>query len=99
GGELKQFQVVVDRARLKAHGLSLRDVIESLKSANMNVGGGYVERREEAYTVRGQGMLKDEEEIASVVLRTGKGDTPTLVRHVAEVRVAPALRYGVITRE
>jgi cobalt-zinc-cadmium resistance protein CzcA len=99
GGELKQFQVVVDRARLEAHKLALSDVIGALKAANMNVGGGYVERREEAYTVRGQGMLRDQAEIADVVIRTGKGDTPILVRHVADVRVAPALRYGVITRE
>lgn len=99
GGDLKQFQVVVDRARLEAQNLSLRDVIDALKAANMNVGGGYVERREEAYTVRGQGMLHDENEIADVVLKNGRGDTPVLVRHVADVRVAPALRYGVITRE
>lgn len=99
GGELKQFQIVVDRARLEAHGLSLPDVIGALRSANVNVGGGYVERREESYTVRGQGMLRDAEEIASVVIRTGKNGTPTLVRHVADVRIAPALRYGVITRE
>ncbi len=99
GGELKQFQIVVDRARLGAHGLSLRDVTEALGAANMNVGGGYVERREEAFTVRGQGMLKDESEIADVVLRTRADGTPTLVRNVAEVKVAPALRHGVITRE
>jgi cobalt-zinc-cadmium resistance protein CzcA len=99
GGELKQFQVVVDRARLEAQKLSLPDVVQALRAANMNVGGGYVERREEAYTVRGQGMLRDEREIADVVLKNGRGDTPILVRHVAEVRVAPALRYGVITRE
>jgi cobalt-zinc-cadmium resistance protein CzcA len=98
GGELKQFQVVVDRSRLEAHRLSLGDVAEALRAANLNVGGGYVERREEAYTVRGQGMLRDEEDIADVVLRSDQG-TPILVRHVAEVRVAPALRYGVITRE
>jgi cobalt-zinc-cadmium resistance protein CzcA len=99
GGELKQFQIVVDRSRLEAHKLTLREVIEALRAANMNVGGGYVERGEEAFTVRGQGMLRDEAEIADVVLRTGPSGAPTLVRNVADVRVAPALRYGVITRE
>lgn len=98
GGELKQFQVVVDPARLRAHGLTLPDVVEALRSANVNVGGGYVERREEAFTVRGRGMLADEEEIGHVVIRAAPNGTPTLVRNVAEVRVAPALRYGVITR-
>ncbi len=99
GGELKQFQVVIDRARLKSHGMTIQDVIDALRAANMNVGGGYVERREESFTVRGQGMLRSEHEIADVVLRTDSAGTPTLVRHVAEVRISPALRYGVITRE
>lgn len=99
GGELKQFHVVVDRARLQAHKLTLDNIVEALRSANMNVGGGYVERREEAFTVRGQGMLRDVSEIADVVLRTDPDGTPTLVRNVAEVQIAPALRYGVITRE
>lgn len=99
GGELKQLQVVVDPARLRAHGLSLPDVVDALRAANVNVGGGYVERREEAFTVRGQGVLRDEAEIGDVVIRAAPNGTPTLVRNVAEVRVAPALRYGVITRE
>jgi cobalt-zinc-cadmium resistance protein CzcA len=99
GGELKQFQVVVDRSRLEAHRLTLADVVEALRAANLNVGGGYVERREEAYTVRGQGLLRDQSEIADVVIRTDDSGTPTLVRTIAEVKVAPALRYGVITRE
>ena len=99
GGELKQLQVVVDPARLRSHGLTLSDVVEALRGANVNVGGGYVERREEAFTVRGQGMLRNEAEIGAVVIRAAPDGTPTLVRNVADVRVAPALRYGVITRE
>lgn len=99
GGELKQLQVVVDPARLRSHDLALADVVEALRGANVNVGGGYVERREEAFTVRGQGMLRTEAEIGAVVIRATPNGTPTLVRNVADVRVAPALRYGVITRE
>lgn len=57
GGDLKQYQVLVDRARLDAFTLS--DVVASLRAANLNVGGGYLERRGESYTIRGQGMLKD----------------------------------------
>ena len=66
GGDLKQFQVVVDRARLKAHGLSLSDVVNALRSANVNAGGGYIDRREESFTVRGQGMLATADEIGQV---------------------------------
>ncbi|UQA58799.1 efflux RND transporter permease subunit [Polyangium aurulentum] len=97
GGELKQFQVVVDRARLKAQQMTVEDVIEALRSANLNVGGGYVERREESFTVRGQGMLRDENDIANVVLRADADGAPVLVRHVADAQIGAALRYGVIT--
>jgi cobalt-zinc-cadmium resistance protein CzcA len=97
GGELKQFQVHVDRARLKALGLSLDDVVSALKAANLNAGGGYVERREESFTVRGQGLLATPEEIGNVVVRSSKDGMPVLVHHVATVKVGSALRQGVIT--
>lgn len=99
GGELKQFQVMVDRVRLEARGLHLQDVVDSLKAANLNVGGGYVERRKEAFTVRGQGLLNDVADIGQVVVRAEKGGAPVLVEHVADVQVGAALRYGVVTQE
>jgi heavy metal efflux system protein len=99
GGELKQFQVLVDRLRLEARGLHLDDVISGLRSANMNVGGGYVERKKEAYMVRGQGLLKDLGDIGKVVLRADRHGSPVLVEQVADVQVGPALRYGIVTRE
>jgi len=96
GGELKQFQVVVDPSRLKATGLNLLDVTRALEGANLNVGGGYVERSKESFTVRGQGLLENVAEIGEVVLLSNQG-TPVLVKHVAHVTVGAALRYGAIT--
>ena len=98
GGELKQFQVVLDRSRLKARGLSIGDVADALRSANVNAGGGYIDRRDESFTVRGQGMLTNADEIGRVMIRTSASNTPVLVRHVADVSVGPALRQGIITR-
>lgn len=97
GGELKQYQVLVDPKRLHARGLTLNDVLDALRAANVNVGGGYVERGGESYTIRGQGMLTGEKDIAAVVVRSEKGQAPVLVQHVAEVRVGSALRHGVVT--
>ena len=97
GGDLKQFQVHVDRAKLKAQGLTLNDVVSALEASNLNAGGGYIDRREESFTVRGQGLLAKPEEIGHVVVANGKDGTPILVHHVAEVKVASALRQGVIT--
>jgi cobalt-zinc-cadmium resistance protein CzcA len=97
GGELKQYQVVVDPSRLRASGLALLDVVKALEGANLDVGGGYIERNKESFTIRGQGLLRSTQDIKDVVLFTDAHGTPVLVRHVAEVHIAPALRYGAIT--
>lgn len=99
GGDLKQFQVMADPQRLRAHHLSLAQVVSALRAANMNVGGGYLERQQEAFNVRGQGVLENERDIGDIVLRTDPDGTPVLVRQVATVQVAPALRHGVITHQ
>ncbi len=99
GGDLKEYQVVVDRGRLHAHEMTLRDLGEALRRSNVNVGGGYLDRQSEALTLVGVGLLQDENEIANVVLRTDRDGTPVLVHNVAEVRIGAALRQGVITRD
>ena len=99
GGDLKEYQVVIDRARLHAHGMALRDVATAIENANLSVGGGYLDRQAESFTLVGIGLLRNEEEIANVVLRTAPDGTPLLVRHVATVRVGATLRHGVITRD
>jgi len=97
GGELKQYQVQVDPQRLRARGLALNDVVEALSTASLNVGGGYVERGGESFTIRGRGMVHNEDEIGDIVVRSVKGGPSVLVRHVADVEIGAALRYGVVT--
>ena len=99
GGDLKEYQVVIDPARLHAHQLTLSQVAEALEHANSNVGGGYIERASESLSLRGVGLLQNEDEIANVVLRTAADGTPVLVKHVAKVTVGAAMRFGVITRD
>lgn len=97
GGELKQFHVVGDVARLKAYGLTLTELRDALRSATSSVGGGYIERAGEVHLVRGNGLLSNEDDIGNVVVRGG--DQRVLVKNVADVKVRPALRYGVTTRD
>jgi cobalt-zinc-cadmium resistance protein CzcA len=97
GGELKQYQVTVDPQRLTAQGVTMGQLVAALRVANQNAGGGYIDRGPESYVVRGEGLLKDERDIGDVVLSTAQGGAAVLVRHVAEVKIGPALRYGVIT--
>ena len=99
GGDLKEYHVVIDRGRLHAHEMTLKDVAAALESANVAVGGGYLDRGAESFDLVGVGLLQNEEEISNVVLRTGADGTPLLVRHIARVSVGAALRHGVITRD
>ncbi|HTU60484.1 MAG TPA: efflux RND transporter permease subunit, partial [Polyangiales bacterium] len=99
GGDLKEYHVRVDPSRLHAQSLTLTQVAEALERANTNVGGGYIERASESLTLRGVGLLHNEEEIGNVVLRVAPDGTPVLVKHVAKVQIGAAMRYGVITRD
>src|SRR6266513_4428208 len=56
GGGTKQYEVVVDPARLRAYGLTLKQVFDAVANNNSNAGGGYVARGEYRVTVRGIGL-------------------------------------------
>lgn len=99
GGELKQYQVTASPAKLKAFGVTLSQLEEALSRASSSVGAGYVERAGENILVRGNGRLVNEEDIANVLVGTGGQGKAVLVKQLAEVKVGPALRYGVTTRD
>ncbi|HMJ53197.1 MAG TPA: CusA/CzcA family heavy metal efflux RND transporter [Polyangiaceae bacterium] len=99
GGDLKEYQIVVDPARMHAQKMNLGLLTDALSHANVNVGGGYIERTGESLTLRGVGLLRNEEEIANVVLRTNDDGTAVLVKNIGFVRIGAAMRFGVITRD
>mgnify|MGYP000886353363 FL=1 len=96
GGDLKQYQVVVQPDRLAAYGLTIRELSETLEGSNAIVSGGYIDRTSESFTLRAVGTFTSIEDIGNVVLKAVDGQ-PVLVRHVAEVRDGSALRHGVVT--
>ncbi|MFO0606129.1 MAG: CusA/CzcA family heavy metal efflux RND transporter [Polyangiales bacterium] len=99
GGAKKQYQVVLDPARLAAHRVTLAQVFQSLERNNVNVGGGYVERGAEQFVIRGEGQLRSEDDIARTVVAVGPNGTPVQVRHLGEVRTGAALPLGVVTQD
>lgn len=99
GGQLKQYQVIIDPHQLMAHGLSIAEVSHALERANQSVGGGYLEPRSESLTLRGVGLLHNENDIASVLIKSDRDGTPVLVKHVGSVRIGAALRNGIITQD
>lgn len=99
GGELKQYQVKVDPVRLHAQGATLPEVTAALRAANLSVGGGYLERNSENYVVRGEGMLRNERDIADVIVKSRGTSPPLRVAQVADVGIGPSLRYGTVTHD
>jgi cobalt-zinc-cadmium resistance protein CzcA len=93
GGTIKQFQVQIDPAKLKAYDVTLKNVTDAITAANTNGGGNFVERGSEEYVVRGIGLLRDEHDIERVVIAT-RGGTPLRVRDIADVHVGFQTRLG-----
>ena len=98
GGQERQFQVVIDPARLLKYELSYRDVMEAIEANNGQVGGQYVDFGPEQYLVRGLGLVSGERDIGHIVVKVEEG-TPVYLRDIADVTQAPALRFGAVTRD
>jgi heavy metal efflux system protein len=99
GGQVKQYQVRVAPAKLQAYGLSLRDALDAVARNNANVGGAYIEHAGEQYLLRGIGLVRSVEDIASIVVKTGKDGVPVYVRDVADVVTGAEVRQGATIAE
>lgn len=98
GGQERQFQVQIDPMKLIEYELGYRDVLEAIEANNRQVGGQYIDQGSEQYLVRGLGLVKGETDIGNIVLKVDDG-TPVYLRNVAEIKQAPALRFGAVTRD
>ncbi len=99
GGARKQYEVVLDARRLAAHRVTIGRVLDVLARNNANVGGGWIERGAEQFTIRGEAQLRDVEDIANVVVSADADGTPVQLRHLGEARVGASLPQGVVTQD
>jgi len=100
GGELKTYEVQLDPNKLLNYGISISQVFDALKANNANAGGGYlVEHKQEQRVVRGEGLIQSLADVADIVLEERSDGTPIYVRDIGEVRFAPMLRQGAVTRD
>jgi cobalt-zinc-cadmium resistance protein CzcA len=95
GGETREYHVDVDPTRLTAYGVSLDQLAFALGDANQNVGGQRVVLGEQAFNVRGIGLVKSLHDVEDIVITASKG-TPVRVRDVATVTIGHAPRLGVV---
>lgn len=96
GGYLKQYEIALDINKLKQLDLSIDEVYSALENSNSIAGGSYIEKNNEAYFVRGESLLKSFEDIGNITIGI-KGNTPVLIKDVAQISFGSANRFGAIT--
>jgi len=97
GGDLQQYQVMVDPAKLLAYRVTLRRLFEALERNNAVMGGGYIEHEREQVLLRAEALTTNEREVETIVVEHGPGGVPIFVRDLATVRPRPALRLSAAT--
>ncbi|MBD1859656.1 MULTISPECIES: efflux RND transporter permease subunit [Leptolyngbya] len=93
GGEVRQYQVLVDPAQLKAFDVSLEQVTQAAAAANLNAPGGYLITPDQEKLIRGIGRIESIEDLEKSVITSRKG-TPVRLADVAEVKIGAALKRG-----
>lgn len=96
GGYLKQYEVAINPERLKAMDINLAAVYEVLAKNNSIAGGSYIEKTNESFFIRGEGLVANLEDIRNIVVEM-RGGTPIYIRDIAQVGFGHANRFGAIT--
>ncbi|MCH5684558.1 efflux RND transporter permease subunit [Niabella sp. W65] len=96
GGQLKQYEVAVNPDRLKAMGVSIPEIFTALEQNNQNTGGAYIDKKPNAYFIRGIGLATSLNDIKNIAVKTS-GSIPIFIKDVADVRYGSAVRYGALT--
>jgi len=95
GGMVKQYQIVLDPARLRAYNIPHAKVIEAVQRSNQETGGSVLELGEAEYMVRASGYLKSLDDFRKIPLSASESGVPVRLGDVARVQVGPEMRRGI----
>ena len=95
GGMVRQYQVVLEPAKLAAYGVTHGQVVEAIQRANQETGGSVLEMAEAEYMVRAGGYLADLDDFRAIPLRTAAGGVPIRLGDVATIQIGPEMRRGI----
>jgi len=97
GGTTRQYQIEADPNKLLAMNVTLPQVLNAIQNSNANAGGNYLTLGDQSINVRALGLLKNIDDIGSVVVAERNG-APVLVRDVGEVKEGVQPRLGKVGR-
>ncbi len=93
GGDVKQYQVLVDPDKLKQYDVTLAQVVAAARGSNLNTAGGIVRTNEKEELIRGLGRVSSPSEIANTVI-VERGSQPVLLGNVADVKLGAQFKIG-----
>ncbi|MFO7256917.1 MAG: CusA/CzcA family heavy metal efflux RND transporter [Bacteroidota bacterium] len=93
GGQEKIYEISVDPVKLQQFDLTPLELFEAVSKSNLNVGGDVIEKYDQAYVVRGIGLLDNLRDIENTIVDIFNG-SPILVRDVATVQESSTPRVG-----
>ena len=96
GGNLKQYEVAINTNKLNAMNITAGEIYTALEKNNSISGGGYIEKSNQAYFIRGEGLIGSLEDIGNISVKNEDG-FPIYIKDVAKVQYGSALRFGAIT--
>ncbi|MBL4676047.1 MAG: efflux RND transporter permease subunit [Mucilaginibacter sp.] len=98
GGEEKTYEVSVNPALLRKYELTSLDIYNAVNRSNINVGGDVIEKNNQAFVVRGIGLINNIPEIENIIIKN-VNNVPILVKNVADVRESGLPRLGQVGRD
>ena len=98
GGDVKQYQVIVDQQALVNYNIPLKSLFDAVANNNKNIGANFIEHGDQQYVVRGVGLVKNTDDIRNIVLDS-RGGTPIRVSDVARVEIGNELRQGAVLKD
>ena len=93
GGEVRQFQVQPNTARMAELGISHDQMEAALKGFSANTSGGFLELNGREYLIRNLGRTSRLDDLKNLAV-TSKNGQPILLRQIAEITFAAALKRG-----
>jgi len=98
GGFVQEYQVDVDPDAMRAYGVSLQEVFDAVRMANIDVGARTIEMNRVEYVIRGLGFVRELKDLEMSVIKSYE-NTPIFIKDVAVVSMGPALRRGALDKE
>ncbi|MCC6322975.1 MAG: efflux RND transporter permease subunit, partial [Phycisphaerales bacterium] len=97
GGFVKQYQIDINPDKMRAHRVTMMDIVGAVGKSNIDVGAKVIERTGVEYFIRGLGFIKSVEDLERIVIRQ-EGGTPLYLRSVATIQLGPDFRRGALDK-